>query len=181
MKKKDYLGLFKRKNDGSYAYEGRFAETSLDEADYRRVRRRFFLWGVLPVAAGIAAGCFPPAVMPAHILVMAPFAVALIFSFRMLLCGIRLFEYGNTGRLREYIYRRTLLTLPKEAAVITASTAILAVVCQVLKAVRGGDDPFSMRGILWLVCVLVMTLSSLMIRKEAAIMNFRIKEEEISQ
>ena len=181
MKKKDYLELFRRKNDGSYSYEGRFAETALEEVHYRHVRKRFFLWSIAPIAAGIAAGCFPPAVMPPHILVMAPFAVALIFSFRMLLCGLRLFEYGNTGRLREYIYRRTLLILPKEAAILTASSAVCAAACLILKAIRGVEKPFSMRGILWLACVLAMTLSSVMIRKEAAVMDFRVRDEETTQ
>ena len=173
--RKAYLHDFRLQDDGGYRYEGALYRTGLEPEQYRPAGRRFILFSLLPIALGIAAGCFPPDVFLPRVWILLPYTAAMISSLLTALSGIRFLEAGKDGTLRVYQYETTLGRNGTETRILTVSCAVTAA-AGILTFLAHGSRSRAAEIILWTLCVVFMGICSEASRKYAESLSFRFEE-----
>ena len=109
------LSQFRKDESGQYVYAGPYM-ISAETPDHAGKRRMLMAAAAVPSAVlSIAAGCAQDAGMGGAFMLLLPYAAGLILDLMNLWTVIRLI-YGR-GRLRLYVYEKTVPVLPGRSAV----------------------------------------------------------------
>lgn len=111
-KKRSHLKEFKRREDGSYSYEGKMLYCSLSGSAYRNRVLGMLLISMAALGVTVTAGCFTGTGMEGHFYLVIPYAGTLVILIRLVWNLAQLLHAGPV--LREYAYKRTAERLPPQ-------------------------------------------------------------------
>ena len=123
-KKSETVNAVKPGADGKYVFGG---DHYLFRGEYKSHKARVLILSFASAALWIFGGCIPAPGMMNCFWVIIPYFIALLISLGALLwASFRMIFYGE--RLRDYVYRATVQSIPKRsvAAVICAAASFAA-------------------------------------------------------
>ena len=132
--RRSYLEDFKKKDDGSYSYEGEMRVCELRGADFRRWLISCWSRLAVAVAALVVCGCIPRTGMDGRVYIVMPFAFAVAFA---VLCIWKFVTPSRSGgKLPAYRHERTVQRLAVYAA-IPAILCAMALIGLLVDLARG--------------------------------------------
>ncbi len=113
-KRNETLSQFRKDESGKYVYAGRFMKTQDPAETAGKKNMMMAAAAALTAVLSIAAGCLPDTGMGGTFYLLLPYAAGLILDFLNIWTVFRVI--CARGRLRSYIYEKTVRVLPGRGA-----------------------------------------------------------------
>ena len=164
-----HLNDFHQNLTGEFVYTGALCACTTPPARQAVCRRRLWTLTALLLAAAVLGGCIPAPGMQNHFYVILPYLGELAFSVSVLWALVRLGR--DWTAVREYVYERTVPTLPHRAAG-AAAFALIGAAAECVHLVLSGSGGQTLSAAVYLLLKLVSTLCALFIRREIRLTNW---------
>ena len=132
--RRPWLDEFQKRGDGEYVYQGSHKKFDAPAGRYARFRLLFGLCAAAAAAAVIASGCLRVGLLDRTAYVMLPYLLEVLLTAAFVWSAVRLLANGEL--LRGYVYRQTVLRLPKLGVALAGAAAATLVCAAVFAALH---------------------------------------------